>query len=109
MKKYEGKYQKMAESFRKDGLDEYSIEKFIRQEMELDEFAKGRGITDLQTAKEFNALPEDEKILATSHVFCPDCGDTSIKKGFAIRKDKFGLVLEGECSKCGKPVTRCVY
>lgn len=37
-KKYEGKYADMAEQFRKDGCDEYTVEKFIRQEMEMDEF-----------------------------------------------------------------------
>ena len=35
---YKGKYKKMAEQFRKDGADEYTVEKWIRQEMEQDEF-----------------------------------------------------------------------
>ncbi len=38
MMKYTGKYIEMAEQFRKDGCDEYTVEKFIRQEMEMDEF-----------------------------------------------------------------------
>lgn len=42
-KKYTGKCAEMAEQFRKDGLDEYTIDKFIRQEMERDEFEKGKG------------------------------------------------------------------
>ena len=36
----------MAEAFRKDGCDEYTVEKFIRQEMEQDERKKGCGITE---------------------------------------------------------------
>ena len=32
--KYTGKYKKMAEQFRADGLNENQIEKFIREEME---------------------------------------------------------------------------
>ena len=35
---YTGKYKEMAEQFRKNGLDEYTIERFIRQEMESDKF-----------------------------------------------------------------------
>lgn len=38
-KKYKGKYAEMAERFRKDGCDEYTVEKFIRQQMEEDEKA----------------------------------------------------------------------
>ncbi|MBD5543839.1 MAG: hypothetical protein HDR01_06285 [Lachnospiraceae bacterium] len=36
-----GKYKEVAEQFWKDGCDEYTIEKFIKQEMEADEFRKG--------------------------------------------------------------------
>jgi hypothetical protein len=41
MMKYTGKYKKMAEEFRKEGCDDATIEKFIRREMEDDEFQKG--------------------------------------------------------------------
>ena len=43
---YKGKYNKMAEQFRKDGVDEYTVEKWIRQEMEQDEFERLSGTTD---------------------------------------------------------------
>lgn len=36
--KYKGKYKEMAEQFRADGCDDYTIEKFILQEMEMNEF-----------------------------------------------------------------------
>jgi len=51
-KKYEGKYAEMAERFRKDGCDEYTVEKFIRQQMEEDGFEKGYGTTDIEAIKE---------------------------------------------------------
>ena len=56
-KKYEGKYAEMAERFRKDGCDEYTVEKFIRQQMEEDEFEKGYGTTDIEAIKEFGPCP----------------------------------------------------
>ena len=33
-----GKYKEMAEQFRKNGCDEYTIERFILQEMVADKF-----------------------------------------------------------------------
>ena len=39
---YKGKYKKMAEQFRRDGADEATIEKWIREEMDQDEFRSER-------------------------------------------------------------------
>ena len=50
--KYPGKYKEMAEQFRNDGADEYMVEKFIREEIERDEFEKGAGTTDLEVRGE---------------------------------------------------------
>lgn len=49
--KYTGKYKEMAKQFWKDGCDEYMIGKFIRQEMEADEFGKGEGTTDVEALR----------------------------------------------------------
>jgi len=55
--KYTGKYKEMAEQFRKDGADEYTIEKFIWEEMERDEFRKGEGTTELEAYKVWKRWP----------------------------------------------------
>lgn len=54
--KYTGKYKEMAEQFRKDGADEYMVEKFIREEMERDDFRKGEGTTGLEAYKIWKRL-----------------------------------------------------
>ena len=107
MKNYQGKYKKMADAFRKDGCDEYTVEKFIRQEMEADEFAKGEGSTDLEALRLWKAYPDEAKEMWLTKAFCPNCGVSSFEKGYNLRKDKFGVMIEGHCSKCGGRMTRC--
>ena len=107
--KYEGKYAKMSEDFRRDGLDEYTIEKFIRQEMEEDEFQKGYGTTDIEAAREWKKVPDHVKERVLNCAYCHNCGDGSFKPGYNLRKDKFGIVIEGFCIKCGGPLCFCFY
>lgn len=104
---YKGKYKKMAEQFRKDGCDEYTVEKFIRQEMEADEFQKGDGITDLEAVKLWKSYPERARDLWLHNAFCANCGASSFAPGYILRKDKFGVVIQGKCEKCGGPMARC--
>ncbi len=104
---YKGKYKKMAERFRKDGCDEYLVEKFIRQEMEADKFAKGEGSTDIEALRLWNTYPEDLKDMWLHNAFCVNCGVTSFKPGYNLRKDKFGVVIEGYCNNCGEKIVRC--
>jgi len=104
---YIGKYKEMADQFRKDGCDEYTIEKFIRQEMETDEFAKGNGCTDIEAVKLWRSYPDDIKQIWLNNAFCINCGNASFKKGYNLRRDKFGVVIEGHCSKCGEKIVRC--
>lgn len=103
---YTGKYKKMAEQFRADGCDEYTVEKFIREEMEADEWKAGEGITDFEALKEWHVLPERERQILLTNAFCSKCGTASFAPGYNIRKDKLGLVIEGTCATCGKPIAR---
>jgi|GEM_PF-751388 len=104
---YTGKYKGMAEQFRKDGCDEYIVEKFIRQEMEKDEFHKGDGITDPEAVKLWNTYPDGTKDMWLHNAFCTNCRVSSFAPGYVLRKDNFGVVIQGKCEKCGEPMTRC--
>lgn len=104
---YTGKYKKMAEEFRKDGCDEYTVEKFIRQEMEADEFRKGENTTDIAALRLWKKYSEEEKELWLHNAFCIHCGNASFKPGYNLRKGKFGVVIEGLCDKCGEKIARC--
>lgn len=105
--KYTGKYLKMAEQFRKDGCDEYTVEKFIRQEMEMDEFKKGEGTTDIEAARLWKSYPDEAKEMWLHNAYCRKCGATSFRPGYNLRKDNFGVVIEGNCNKCGEKIARC--
>ena len=105
--KYTGKYKEMAEQFQKDGCDEYTIEQFIRREMETDGFTKGGGTTDLEAVKLWKSYPDEMKEIWFHIAFCINCGKVSFKPGYSLRKDKFGVVIEGFCAKCGERIIRC--
>ena len=104
---YTGKYKQMADKFRRDGCDEHTVEKFIRQEMEADEFAKGQGTTDLDAVRLWQTYPDKAKEMWLNNAYCSNCGIGSFKTGYNLRKDKFGVVIEGYCSKCGGRMVRC--
>lgn len=104
--KYTGKYKKMADEFRKDGADEYLVEKFIREEMERDEFRKGRGTTDLNAYRVWQSWSEERRQLYLNNAFCPNCRVTSFAEGYNIRQGTYGLVVEGNCEKCGRMIAR---
>ena len=97
----------MAEQFRKDGADEYTVEKFIRQEMEMDEFRKGEGTTDVEAVRLWKSYQDEAKEMWFNNAFCLNCGVASFRPGYNLRKDKFGVVIEGNCSKCGGRIARC--
>lgn len=105
--KYTGKYKKMAEQFKKDGCDEYTVEKFIRQEMEADEFAKASGTTEIEAIRLWNTYTDETKQMWLNNAFCLNCGVTSFEKGYNLRKDKFGVIIEGNCARCGEKIVRC--
>ena len=106
--KYTGKCKQMADQFRKDGADEYTIEKFFQQEMEIDEFQKGKGTTDIAAVQLWNDYPDEEKGMWLHNAFCINCGNTtSFNSGYNLRKDKYGVVIEGFCNKCGGRIVRC--
>ena len=105
--KYTGKYKEMAAQLKKDGCDDYTIEKFVRQAMEADEFAKGRGTTDIAAIKLWGSYPDEAKARWLHNAFCANCGVTAFAKGYHLRKDKYGIVIEGTCKKCGQVIVRC--
>lgn len=104
---YTGKYKEMAEQFCKNGCDEYTIERFIQKEMEADKFAKGEGATDIEAARLWKNYSDEIKEMWLHNAFCINCRNTSFKPEYNLRKDKFGVVIEGFCVKCGEKIVRC--
>ena len=105
--KYTGRFKKLAEQFRADGCDEAMIERFIREEMEREEWEKGQGTTGLDAYREWKAWPESRRQMYLDSAFCPVCGVASFAPGYVIRKDRFCLIIEGTCRACGSSIARC--
>lgn len=103
---YEGKYAEMAEQLRADGCDERTVERFVREEMEADEWRAGEGITEFEAFKAWRELPDGEKRILLTTAFCHNCGTATFSPGYAVRRGKWGLVVEGTCAKCGSRIAR---
>ena len=103
---YKGKYKRMAEQFRRDGADEITIARWIREEMERDEAAAGEGITDLAAWKIWQSWPEERREMYLHNAFCRNCHVTSFEQGYTVRQDRYGLIIEGKCAVCGARIAR---
>lgn len=65
-------------------------------------------VTELAAWRKWRAIPEGAREAILANVFCPTCKVTRMAPGFTVRQDRLGFVLEGTCSKCGRPVARFV-
>ena len=56
-------------------------------------------------------MSDKEKLILLNNAWCRDCHDAnaSFAPGYALRADEFGIVIEGECAKCGCDIARCSY
>lgn len=104
--KYEEINEKMSNKFPKDECDGENVAKFRRRENELDGFSKGIGMTDIEALRIWKSYPEDIKEMWLNNAFCRNCGNASFRKGYTLRKGKFGVVIEGNCSNCGEKIAR---
>lgn len=64
-------------------------------------------ISDIKALKKWNSIPEDIKDALLKNVLCTNCGVTTIVD-YAIVSDKYGIVLQGKCARCGGAVERYV-
>lgn len=53
----EQKYEEMARQMRADGVSEAMIARFVAEEMEEDEFRRGKGVTEIETLREWRKTP----------------------------------------------------
>lgn len=48
----ESKYEEMARRMRADGVSEEMIARFVAEEVEEDEFRRGKGVTEIEALRE---------------------------------------------------------
>ena len=65
------------------------------------------GVSDMKGLHKWKMIPEGVQERLLSNVFCSVCGETTITN-YSIKDDKLGIVLEGNCKKCGRNVARFI-
>ena len=100
------KYEQMAEQMRADGVSEEMIARFVAEEMEEDEFRRGKGVTEIEALREWRKIPERMRKLLLANAFCHNCGTTEFAPGYTLRMRNGCVLIEGRCAKCGAEVAR---
>ena len=100
------KYEQMAEQMRADGASEELIARFVAEEMQEDEFRRGKGVTEIEALREWRKIPERMRKLLLANAFCHNCGTTEFAPGYTLRMRRGCVLIEGCCAKCGAEVAR---
>ena len=89
-------------------IDRGGFEKRLFLEyVEDDEVNQIGSVSDMKALKKWSLIPDDLKETLLKNVFCTNCGVTTTVD-YAIVNDKYGIVLQGKCAKCGSAVARYV-
>ncbi len=68
-------------------------------------------VVDLSAYREWQSWPEERRQLYLNNAFCHNCRQSghavsSFAPGYTIRKDYYGLIIEGKCAVCGHDMAR---
>ena len=100
------KYEEMARQMRADGASEEIIARFVAEEMEEDEFRRGKGVTAFEALREWRKIPEHIRKLLLANAFCCNCGTTEFAPGYTLRMRHGCVLIEGRCAECGAEIAR---
>jgi len=116
-----GHYKTLATQFRSDGCDDYTVQKFLRQEL-TDEIMYSQNLTstdddiDIEKREIIDGIAEwwtwnqDRRDFYLSNAYCSNCGgktgfDSSSGYSIAGGGGK-PVLLNGRCKACGSPIAR---
>ena len=100
------KYEEIARQMRADGVSEKMIARFVAEEMEEDEFRRGKGVTEIEALREWRKIPEHIRRLLLANAFCHNCGSAEFAPSYTLRMRRGRVLIEGRCAKCGAEVAR---
>lgn len=100
------KHEEMARQMRADGVSEKIVARFVAEEMEENEFRRGKGVTEIEALRERKKIPEHIRKLLLANAFCHNCGTTEFAPGYTLRMRHSCVLIEGRCAKCGAEVAR---
>ena len=102
----EPKHKEMARHMRADGVSEEMIARFVAEEMEEDEFRRGKGVTEIEALREWRKIPEHIRKLLLASAFRHNCGTTEFAPSYTLRMRRGRVLIKGCCAKCGAEVAR---
>ena len=70
---------------RANGVSEKMIARFVAEEMEEDEFHRGKGVTEIEALREWRKIPEHIRKLLLANAFCHNCGSAEFAPGYTLR------------------------
>ena len=100
------KYEEMARQMRADGVSEEPIARFVAEEIDEDDFRRGKGITEIEALREWRKIPERIRKLLLTNAFCHNCGTTEFAPGYTLRMRHGCVLIEGRCAECGAEIAR---
>ncbi|WP_256358540.1 hypothetical protein [Bacillus sp. sid0103] len=68
----------------------------------------GCKVVSLVANKKWLSLPKETRNALERNVWCGICCDAIQIENYTISETKFGITLDGECSRCGNKVTRLI-
>lgn len=91
---------------RADGVSEETIARFVAEEMEEDEFRRGKGVTEVEALREWRKIPEHIRKLLLANASCHNCGTTKFAPSYTLCMRHGRVLVRGCCAKCGAEVAR---
>ena len=64
-------------------------------------------IDDINALRKWNYIDKEHQKLIIENVFCRNCKVTTIVD-YSIIEDEYGVILKGQCKKCGNDVARVI-
>jgi hypothetical protein len=65
-------------------------------------------VSSLKALQIWKGIPQTTRDMLTQNVWCSHCKDAVRIVEYSIMDDKYGLVLNGACGRCGNMVARVV-
>ena len=70
-------------------------------------------VLDLAAYREWQSWPEERRQMYLNNAFCAAClacgkgAEASFAPGYIVSRYAYGLMIEGNCARCGNRIARC--
>ncbi|PAE13300.1 hypothetical protein CHI02_05485 [Niallia circulans] len=65
-------------------------------------------VVSFQANKKWLSIPKEMRSELEKNVWCSSCTDVISIANYQVKETDFGIVLQGNCHQCSKPVARSI-